>query len=67
MIKKKPEIQRLIGDIPEFTPEELIKDTSKLKNRKAPELDQRVNEVLRVVVNETPETILRDDYVFKKR
>ena len=67
MIKKKPEIQRPMGDIPEFTLEELIKDTSKLKNRKAPELDQRVNEVLRVVVNETPETILRDDYVFKKR
>ena len=59
MIKKKPEIQRLIGDIPEFTPEELIKDTSKLQNRKAPGLDQIVNEVLRVVINETPETVSR--------
>ena len=59
MIKKKPEIQRPMGDIPEFTPEELIKDTSKLKNRKAPGLDQIVNEVLKVVVKETPGTVLR--------
>ncbi|KAJ3664899.1 hypothetical protein Zmor_000434 [Zophobas morio] len=35
--------KRLTGDIPEFTLDELVKATKRLKNRKAPGLDQIVN------------------------
>ena len=55
--KEKAINQRPTGDISEFTLEELSKATSKLKNRKALRLDQIANGVLRVVVNETRDSL----------